>query len=178
MKSGSIVRLSTLIVVTGVLALAAAPAEAQRSYEPLFDKFNFKVESSWVGLSTTIRLDSELLGRGTTLSFEDDLNLDSSKTIPTVGFEWQIARKHRLGVRWQDISRGSTSQTLKEIQWGEETIPIEANITLAFDVTQTFVDYAFYPWVKEKWAGGFGIGFRVMDIQATLAWQGGTIPNT
>jgi hypothetical protein len=157
------------------LALAAAPAEAQRSFEPLFDKFNFKLEGSWVGLKTEIRLDSEALGRGTTISFEDDLNLDGSKTIPTVGFEWQIARKHRLGVRWQDISRGSTSQTLTEIQWGDEIIPIDANITLAFDTAQTFVDYAYYPWVKERWAAGFGLGFRVLDFQATLAWQAGEI---
>jgi hypothetical protein len=26
-----------------VLALAAVPAEAQREYEPLFDKFNFRI---------------------------------------------------------------------------------------------------------------------------------------
>jgi len=159
------------LVLCGVIAVAAVPAEAQRSFEPLFDKFNLKLEGSWVGLSTEIRLDSEVLGRGTTLSFEDDLNLDGSKTIPTVGFEWQVGRRHRLGVRWQDLSRNSTAQALKEITWGDEVIPIDADITLGFDTEQTFIDYAYYPWVKDRWAAGFGLGLRWMTIQATLAWQ-------
>ncbi|KPK56743.1 MAG: hypothetical protein AMS21_12520 [Gemmatimonas sp. SG8_38_2] len=155
-----------------VLLVSAVPAEAQRDFEPLFDKFNFKLEGSWVGLTTDIRLDSELLGRGTTLSFEDDLNLDSGKTIPTLSFEWQIAKKHKLGVRWQDINRDSTAQALTEIQWGDEIIPIDANISLGFDITQAFIDYAYYPWVKDRWAAGFGLGLRWMDIQATLAYRG------
>ena len=158
-------------IVFALIATAAAPAEAQHGFEPLFDKFNFQLEGSFVGISTQIRLDSEILGRGTTLNFEDDLNLDSRKAIPTLAFEWQIARKHRLAVRWQDISRGSNSQALTDIQWGDETIPIEADITLGFDITQTFVDYTYYPWVKEKWAAGFGLGLRVMDIKASLEWN-------
>jgi hypothetical protein len=159
-------------VVAVVLVLSVAmPAEAQREFEPLFDKFNFQLAGSWVGLQTEIRLDSEVLGEGTTLNFEDDLNLDSGKTIPTLSFEWQIARKHKLGVRWQDISRDSTAQALTEIQWGDEIIPIDADITLGFDITQAFIDYAYYPWVKDRWAAGFGIGLRWMDLQATLAYQ-------
>jgi hypothetical protein len=170
------IRLNRSAVVIGVLfgALllgAAGPAEAQREYEPLFDKFNFKLEGSWVGLATEIRLDSEVLGEGTKLSFEDDLNLDSGKTIPTLSFQWQIAKKHKLGFRWQDISRDSSAQALTEIQWGDEIIPIDANITLGFDIEQWFLDYAYYPWVKERWAAGFGLGLRTMDIQATLAWS-------
>ena len=151
----------------------AMPAEAQRGFEPLFDKFNFKLAGSWVGLNTEIRLDSDLTeGNGTTLSFEDDLNLGSNETIPTLAFEWQIARKHKLGVRWQDISRDSSAQALTEIEWGDETIPIDADITLGFDITQAFIDYAYYPWVKERWAAGFGLGLRWMDVQATLAFRG------
>jgi len=162
-----------IAVILGSLIVAAAPAEAQRSFEPLFDKFNFKVAGSWVGLNTEIRLDSDLTeGNGTTLNFEDDLALGSNQTIPTLAFEWQIARKHKLGVRWQDISRDSNAQALTEIEWGDETIPIDANITLGFDITQAFIDYAYYPWVKERWAAGFGLGLRWMDVQATLAYRG------
>ncbi len=159
------------LALAAVLLAAATPAQAQREYEPLFDKFNLRLEGSWVGLSTQIRLDSELLGRGTTLNFENDLGLGSEETIPSLAFEWQIARKHKLGVRWQDISRDSTAQALTEIQWGDDIIPIDANVGLGFDIIQYFVDYAYYPWVKERWAAGFGLGLRVMEISATLAWD-------
>ena len=156
----------------GCLVVAApATVEAQRDYRPLFDKFNFKLEGSWVGLNTEIRLDSGLLGRATTLNFEDDLDLGNREQIPTLAFEWQIARKHKLAVRWQDIDRGSNTQALTEIRWGNEIIPVDADITLGFDITQTFVDYAYYPWSKERWAAGFGLGFRWIDLQATLAYH-------
>jgi len=162
--------------VIGVLVLAAAaPAEAQRDFEPLFDKFNFSLQGSWVGLSTQIRLDSETLGVGTTLSFEDDLGLAKSEGIPSIAFEWQIARRQRLGVRWQEITRDSTAQALTEIRWGDEIIPIDANITLGFENSQYFIDYTYYPWVKEKWAAGFGFGLRAMDLLATLRWEDVTI---
>jgi hypothetical protein len=157
------------VVACAVLA-AASPVHAQRDYEPLFDKFNVRVEGSWLGLGTEIRLDSEVLGEGTTLNFENDLNLDANKAVPTIAFEWQIARKHRLGVRWQDISRDSTSQALTDIRWGEETIPLDAEIALGFDTTQAFIDYAYYPWVKENWAAGFGLGLRWLDLSANLVW--------
>lgn len=162
------------LVVSGLLALllsVALPAAAQRDYEPLLDKFNLRLEGSWVGMSTEIRLDSELLGRGTTLKFEDELNLASNKTIPTLAFEWQMGRRHRLGVRWQDLNRDSSSQALTEIQWGDEIIPIDSEVRLGFDVEQFFVDYTFFPWVKERWAGGFGLGLRVMELSASLSWN-------
>jgi len=154
-----------------VLLAVATPAAAQRTYEPLFDKFNLRLEGSWLSTSTSIRLDSEQLGRGTTLDFEDDLDLEANQTIPSLAFEWQIAKRHKLGVRWQDLGRNSTSQALDEIQWGDEIIPVDADISLGFDVTQYFVDYAYFPWVKERWAAGFGLGVRVMELSATLAWE-------
>jgi hypothetical protein len=165
-------RTAVIAAVVGIVVLAVvSPAEAQRDFEPVLDKFNFRIEGSWVSMTTEIRLDSEALGTGTTLRFEDDLNLDAEKTIPTLAFEWQISKRHRLGVRWQDITRDSSSQALTEIQWGDEIIPIDAQIRLGFDVEQFFVDYTYFPWVKERWAGGFGLGLRVMELSADLSWS-------
>jgi hypothetical protein len=57
-------RFIAIAMVFGSLILAAAtPAAAQREYEPLFDKFNVRLEGSWIALNTEIRLDSETLGR-------------------------------------------------------------------------------------------------------------------
>ncbi len=174
MKSSARFRVA-FVACIALATFITAPAEAQRTFEPLFDKFNVSAQFSWVDLSTEIGLDSETLGTGTTLKFEDQLGLASSKAVPTLAFEWQIARKHRLAVRWQDITRGSTAQALTEIQWGDEIIPVDAGITLAFDMTQYFIDYTYYPWVKEKWALGFGLGIRWMDLKAELQWEEATL---
>jgi hypothetical protein len=160
-------RIIAILIAIFVVAVAV-PVAAQGVSEPLFDRFNFKLEGSFVKLSTEIRLDSEFAGKGTSLKFEDDLGLSDGEVVPSLSFEWQVGRRHRLGVRWQDIDRSSTAQTLTEIQWGDEAIPIEANIGLGFDITTLAVDYTYYPWVKERWAGGFGLGFRVLDITTVL----------
>jgi hypothetical protein len=158
-----------VIAVAAVgLVSTSLPAAAQGLYQPLFDRFNFKFEASAVALKTAIRLDSETLGEGTTLTFEDDLGLSSSELVPSLSFEWQVGRRHRLAARWQGIDRSSSAQALTEIQWGDEIIPIEANIGVAFDITTYAVDYTYYAWIKEKWAGGFGLGFRVLDIVTVL----------
>jgi hypothetical protein len=153
-------------------ASGAVPAGAQGAIEPLFDTFNFKLEGSWVAVSTTIRLDSETLGKGTTLSFENDFGLPDKEIVPTLSFEWMAGHRHRLGVRWQDVNRGSTTQVLEEIEWGGEIIPVEAEVTLGFDIRTLAVDYTYYPWVKERWAGGFGIGFRAMSLTTVLTEEG------
>ena len=153
-----------------LFVMAPSPAEAQREWQPLFDKFSFKGELSWVGFDTAIGLFEDDLGVGGVLNFENDLNLGSQEFTPSLDFEWQIAKRHRLAGRWQGISNGSNAQALTDIEWGDETIPIDADITLTFDLTQFFIDYTFYPWVKERWALGFGIGLRWMDLSTSLAW--------
>ncbi len=158
------------IFVVLVLAVSA-PAEAQRAYEPLFDHFTFKGELSWVEMSTEIGLYDDALGLGGVLNFENDLNLGSREITPSLDFEWQIAKRHRLAGRYQGIGRNSNSQALTDIEWGSEIIPVNADIRLAFDVTQIFIDYTYYPWVKERWAAGFGLGLRFMDLTTTLTWR-------
>jgi hypothetical protein len=148
----------------------AAPAEAQREWQPLFDKFSLTGELSWVGLQTEIGLFHEELDVGGTLKFEDDLNLGKNQTIPSLNFGWQISKRHRLALRWQDLSRNSNAQALTDIEWGDETIPVDADIRLSFGTTQVFIDYAYFPWVKDRWAAGFGLGLRWLDLAATLSW--------
>jgi len=160
-------RLAMILAVL-ILISVAAPTAAQGLHEPLFDRFNFKLEGSFVKLTTAIRLDSESLGEGTELRFEDHLGLSAGERVPSVSFEWQVGRRHRLGVRWQDIDRDATHQVLTEIHWGNEIIPIDANVGVAFDIMTLAIDYTYYPWVKEKWAAGFGLGLRVMDITTVL----------
>jgi len=160
-------RIAIAVVVVGLVS-ASPPAAAQGLYQPLFDRFNFKFEASVVGLKTAVRLDSETLGKGTTLTFEDDLGLSNQELVPSLSFEWQLGRRHRLAARWQDIDRSSSAQALTEIHWGDEIIPIEANVGVAFDITTYAVDYTYYPWIKERWAGGFGVGFRMLDVVTVL----------
>lgn len=165
-------RIMTIITVF-FLGFAAVPALAQQAgFEPLFDKFNFRLEGSFVSTDTTIRFDSKELGIGTVLSFEDDLGLDRTKMTPSLSFEWQVGRKHRLGIRWQAVGRNASSQALTEIEWDGEIIPVDAIIDLVYNYETYALDYTYYPWVQERWAAGFGLGLRTLSILASLTVEG------
>ena len=163
-------RLVVAAVVTLIWLGTALPLGAQDVQ--LFDRFNLKLEASWVKLNTTVRIDSKTLERGAVLSFEDDLGLGDQEAVPSVAFEWQFGRKHRLALRWQDIDRNSTTQILEEIRIGEEIIPVDANLGLAFEVETWAVDYTYYPWIRDRWAGGFGFGLRIMEITTVFVADG------
>lgn len=155
-------RFAMWLVGLGIVMTGAMPLEAQEVR--LFDRFNLKLEGSWVRVNTEMRIDSESLGQGSTLNFEDDLGLGENQMIPSAAFEWQSGRKHRWAFRWQDIDRNSNQQVLEEIQIGDEIIPIDSNVGLVFEIESWAVDYTYYPWIKEQWAAGFGFGLRILDI--------------
>lgn len=138
----------------------------------LFDRFNLKLEASWVKLNTTMRIDSETLGKGTTLSFEDHLGLRDRESVPSAAFEWQFGHKHRLALRWQDIDRSASHQVLEEIKIGDQIIEVDTDLGLAFDVETWALDYTYYPWIKDTWAAGFGFGVRVMDFTTVFRADG------
>lgn len=163
---------SVALGLAASILAAAAPAAAQPTSGPLLDRFSLRLEGSFVGMSTQLGLQPEGGAASPTLNFEDDLDLDGSKVIPSLSFDWQVAKRHKLSVRWQDISRDSATQALTEIEWAGETIPVGADIELGIDITQYFVDYAYFPWVEERWAAGFGLGFRIMEITTVLTWSG------
>jgi hypothetical protein len=137
----------------------------------LFDRFGLQLEASSMSLKTQLRLDSKSLGQGTNLSFENDLELGSSKSTPSISADWQIGRKHRISARWLKVNRSSSAQALTDIHWGDESVPVNAEVLLKFDIRQLTLDYTYFPWVKDRWAAGFGMGLRVLNIIAELSWQ-------
>ena len=62
------------------VTLGVSPAAAQGVAEPLFATFNFKIEGSWVFLTTRIRLDSESLGNGKRLTASPQTDYSSAVT--------------------------------------------------------------------------------------------------
>lgn len=49
---------------------------------------------------------------------------------------------------------------------------MDAILNLIVSLTQSFIDYAFYPWVKERWAAGFDLAYEIS--QNDYPWE--TLP--
>jgi hypothetical protein len=120
-------------------------------------------------MDTTIRLDSELIGKGTELNFEKDGGLDSSKALPTLSFDWRIGRRHRLGGWWANIDRDSITTILTEIKFGDVVFPIEARVRFLLGTEELGLGYTYIISLKERHAFGLGGGFRTLKTTIGLA---------
>lgn len=149
-----------------LLAASAVPVPAQ-DFE-LYDTLSIALEGSWVGLGTTIRVDSKTLGKGTELDLESDLNLGDNKTIPSLSLEWRPWQRHRFGMFWKEVDRSSTAQALEEIRFEDEVIPVGAEVALGFDIAEYGVAYTYILRPRERSSFGFGGGLRVLELKTTL----------
>ena len=95
-----LVAAAPIVMLFIVLSVSTTPLSAQQKEYSLFDRFSLGLGGANLGLNTTIRLDSAELGQGTSLNFEDDLGLDSSKLVPAINFRARLGRRHVFDLGW------------------------------------------------------------------------------
>ena len=160
---------ATLIALALIVTVAASTAPTVAQEYPLIDRFSLALTGSNIGLSTEIRLDSRELGLGTTINFEDDLGLDSSKIIPTLTFQARLGRRHVIDGFWGSADRDSTSQALQEIQFGDIIIPGGSQVALSYEQEQFSLGYSYYFLLRERWGLGLRAGARYLSVTAILS---------
>ncbi len=168
----SLIAIAAIAVLAGGL-LAASPAQAQEY--SLFDKFSIGLGVSGLSFDTAIRVDALNIG-GTEIDFEDTLGVSSDEFTPSLVFQWQPGRRHNIFGRWDAVERDGTEAVSTELRFGDLVIPVDATVTTAFDLDELLFGYNYYPWLRDRWALGFGLGFRWLDIststEITLLPQG------
>ncbi len=159
------------LALFAAVALIAPPAAAQQGEYQLFDRFSIALEGSWATMDTNLRLDSELLGKGTELDFESDGGLPSSEVVPSLSFEWMMGRRHRLNGWWVNVDRDSFNTLLEEIRFGDEVFPIDEEVRFLFGSEEFGLGYTYYLSRTPRHAFGLGGGFRTLKVTVGLAAQ-------
>jgi hypothetical protein len=157
------------LTAAALLLLVSPQVSAQQGEYQLFDRFSFAVEGSWAILDNVIRLDSDALGRGTELDFENDGGLDDSTIVPSLSFEWMMGRRHRLNGWWVDVDRDSINTILEEIRFGDEVFPIDEEVRFLFESEEFALGYTYYLSRSPRHAFGLGGGFRTLRVTVGLA---------
>lgn len=152
--------LSAVALVVG--ALGAAPPALAQEYS-LFDKFSIGIGMSSLSLDTRVRVDAEAIG-GSDIDFEETLGLDSNEFTPSVYFTYRAKQRHLLSLRWDSTGRDATEAVSTQLQFGDLTIPVDATVMTYFDVDEYLIGYTYYPWLRDRWALGLGLGLRWLDI--------------
>ena len=148
-----------------VLALAPLGVAAELGSE----RFVISLGAFITDRDTSTRVDSNTLGRGTTVVLEDDLGLDSSQTVFRLDGHVRTAERHRINFSVFDLSRDSTRTIDQDIQFGDEVFSVNTSIDSNFDLDIYKIAYTYSVWRTEHGFLGVDAGIHVADLVETLS---------
>jgi hypothetical protein len=121
---GTLFRALVLFALLGILAGGAARAEGfDRGTK---DKFSLSAGTYLIDFNTHARLDSETLGRGTDIDFEDALGLTRSQSRFRIDGYWRITDHQRLDFGGYFYNREANRTIDRQIVWGDVTYDVGA----------------------------------------------------
>jgi hypothetical protein len=115
--------------------------------------------------NTSARLDSAS-GIGTDIDLENDLGLDTSKTVARLSWYFWLSERHRMDFSVFQYSRDASRVIDKTIDFGDETFEVDTVVSTTADVSVFKAAYTFAPVVRRR--GDFGITAGLYTAQVDL----------
>ena len=156
--------------ITILLLALALPLAAQES--PLFPRFSVSGGAYSGRFDTNVRIDPDALaGEGTTVGFERDLGLEKTKQLRQFRLQWRPFARHELAATHFSSSRRGFQQIDREIVFRNESYPVSALVTTAFDLDYASLTYTY--WMRRSERDGFGItiGAAGLSLNASVIAQ-------
>ena len=167
-----------VVVFFGLLALvstspiAAQDKLSQNSLDPRFadtpmitDPFDFSLGGFLVDLNTTAAIGG-VGGFGSVIRLEEILGLDEDQTLLRLGFRWDFARKHSIGVTWFSISRGSAGFFDETVDFLD--LRFVGFFESQFDVDYYGLDYRYSLINNNRVDAGFSLGVSTFDFSVGI----------
>ena len=166
-------RLHTGIIAFLALLSLTTVARAQQIRD--WDRFRFSAGAFFIDLDTKTKVESSRLDRGTRISLEDDLGMESSQTDLFLSARYRFARRHSIGVGFLSIERNGDVTLREDIQFGDDffTINIDVESKFEFDLLQLSYRYVFLS--REKFDIAFSVGINSIDYDIALKAFGGAV---
>ncbi|HEX2122994.1 MAG TPA: hypothetical protein VHL59_15280 [Thermoanaerobaculia bacterium] len=147
----------------------AAPLAAQE----LFPRLSLTASSAPSEFETNVRIDpDDGSDEGTLVSFERDLGLADSRTLPRFTLQWRPFARHELAATHFNASREGFEVIDREIVFRDEVYPVQAVVTTQFDLDYWSATYTY--WARRSDRDGIGITLGV----ATLAFDAAILAET
>jgi len=154
------------IVLTGFAAAAQAQTQGEIPVHPILtDRFYFGVGAFFPKTTTSAQLTSRT-GVGTTVDFEDTFGITSGKTVPLALARWRFGERWRLETEYFQLNREGGRTIDREIRWGENVYPVNANVQTKFDFSdlRVSVGYSFFKRPDKELGVGLGLHVAAYDV--------------
>lgn len=163
--------------VIAVLALSAAAGAQAGEGGPLDERFSLGLGTFFMSSDTRVRADAFESGDiGTSIDFEDTFNLKDD-TVFRIDASWRMGQRHLLRAMYFESNRSVRNVIHEDIEFGDETFPVDADVRadFDFDITELAYEYVFLERDRYQVGGSFGIhnaGFRI-GLSADVSSPGG-----
>jgi hypothetical protein len=167
-----------LIWAGAAALLAGAPVTwAGESPDVLEDPWQLSLGSFIVDSDTDVRLDGDTQ-TGTNVDWENTFG-GGEVTRFRIDGQWRFAERHKARFMWFNSSRSRSRTLSEEINWGDETFPVNAKVDgeFDFDVYELAYEYAFLRRDTYEVSGTIGLHYTELSLSlaAEAASSGGTL---
>jgi len=118
---------------------------------------------------TNIRVDSRDLGRGTDVSFERDLGLDSSDSLARYEAAARIGDRHRISVTYFDATREKSARIQRTIEFGDLVYDVDLRLHGEFEARVAEILYHYAFWSSDRVRAEALFGLHQLTLRARLA---------
>jgi hypothetical protein len=166
-----------LLLVLATAFPLAAPARDAEAPNLLDDRFYLALGSYIVDSDTEVRLDGRS-GPGSSVDWERTFG-GGDVTRFRVDGQWRFADRHKARFMWFSTSRDATRTLEEDIDWGDETFPLDARVNgeFSFDVYELAYEYALLR--RETYEVSASIGLHYTSLELTMSARaqnsGGTL---
>ncbi len=122
------------------------------------ERFRLDMGGFFQQFTTTIRIDSEKFGRGTEVSFEDDLGLNSNQFNFRADGYWRFGRHGRVSFGYTGWNRTNSHVLDKDVVIGDTTYHAGATLDTKMRVSVIELYYGYSFWNTPKFEAGLEIG--------------------
>lgn len=160
-----------------MLLMTPAPVIAADAPSLLDDSWYLALGSFVLNSDTEVKLNGDTQV-GTDLDWENTFG-DDDLTRFRIDGQWRFAERHKVRFMWFNSSRSEAATIDQDIEWGDETFPVNARVKgeFDFDIYELAYEYSFLR--RENYELNASIGLHYTELSASLAARasssGGTL---
>jgi hypothetical protein len=164
-------------VLVATLALCPLAAFAEEAPNLLEDSFYLGLGTYIVDTDTEVSLNGDA-GEGSKVDWEQTFGSGDVTRFRFDG-QWRFADRHKARFMWFNSSRENSRTIDEDINWGDETFPVNARVRaeFSFDVYELAYEYAFLRRDNYEVSGSFGFHYTELELtlSAKAETSGGTL---
>lgn len=169
----TMIRAFVCVMAMSIVSVSAFAQDDDWASWPLGEKFSIGVNAFFPSLDTTVRLDSSNGDPGTYISFEQNLGMQDTESLPSYVADWRFAKRHNITLGHYNLDRSGSSITSSEIRFGDNVYEVDLPISSYLDTDVISLAYSYSLLFDEKKRLALSLGLSVQEVSMGLQGDSG-----